>query len=74
MFFLRQMSLLSFDALSRVLLLSLGLNVMSASAVLEDDRYDGDIFALYAGNGAIVPPRSTLQNSLKAGKPTVVVF
>jgi len=91
MFFLRQMSLLSFDALSRflkglarrkswifgtaiVLLLSLGLNVMSASALLEDDRYDGDIFALYAGNGAIVPPRSTLQNSLKAGKPTVVVF
>lgn len=47
---------------------------MSASAVLEDDRYDGDIFALYAGNGGIVPPRSTLQNSLKAGKPTVVVF
>lgn len=91
MFFLRQISLLSFDALSRFLkglacrrswifgtaiglMLSLGLNVMSAAAVLEDDRYDGDIFALYAGNGAIVPPKSTLQNSLKAGKPTVVIF
>ena len=91
MFFLRQISLLSFDALSSflnglacrrswilgtaiALMLSLGLNVMGASALLEDDRYDGDIFALYAGNGAIVPPRSTLQNSLKAGKPTVVVF
>jgi len=91
MSFLRQMSLVSFDALSRflkglarrkswifgtaiALMLSLGLNVMGASALLEDDRYDGDIFALYAGNGAIVPPRSTLQNSLKAGKPTVLVF
>ena len=91
MSFLRQMSLLSFDALSHFLaglarrrswllgtaiavLLSLSIGVMSASAVLEDDRYDGDIFALYAGNGGIVPPRSTLQNSLKAGKPTVVVF
>ena len=91
MSFLRQMSLVSFDALSRFLtslvrrrswifgtaiavLLSLSVGVMSASAVLEDDRYDGDIFALYAGNGGIVPPRSTLQNSLKAGKPTVVVF
>ena len=91
MSFLRQMSLVSFDALSRFLmglarrrswilgtaiavLLSLSIGVMSASAVLEDDRYDGDIFALYAGNGGIVPPRSTLQNSLKAGKPTVVVF
>lgn len=91
MSFLRQMSLLSFDALSRfwvglarrrswifgtaiAVLLTLSIGVMSASAVLEDDRYDGDIFALYAGNGGIVPPRSTLQNSLKAGKPTVVVF
>jgi hypothetical protein len=45
-----------------------------AGAMLEDDRYDGDIFALYAGNGSIVPPKSTLANSLKMGKPTVVVY
>ena len=55
-------------------LLSLNLAVPGAMAALEDDRYDGDIFALYAGNGALIPPRSTLQNSLKAGKPTVVVY
>ena len=55
-------------------LLSLNLAVPGAMAALEDDRYDGDIFALYAGNGALIPPRSTLKNSLKAGKPTVVVY
>jgi hypothetical protein len=47
---------------------------LPAGAMLEDDRYDGDIFALYAGNGSIVPPKSTLANSLKMGKPTVVVY
>lgn len=57
-----------------VCLLSLNLAVPGAMAALEDDRYDGDIFALYAGNGALIPPRSTLQNSLKVGKPTVVVY
>ena len=62
-------------ALSIVLcLLSLNLAAPRAMAALEDDHYDGDIFALYAGNGALIPPRSTLQNSLKAAKPTVVVY
>ncbi|NBD32643.1 MAG: thioredoxin family protein, partial [Cyanobacteria bacterium] len=28
----------------------------SAIAGLDDDRYDGNIFALYAGNGSLVPP------------------
>ena len=54
--------------------LSLNLVVPRAMAALEDDRYDGDIFALYAGNGALVPPKSTLENSLKAKKPVVVIY
>lgn len=34
-----------------------------ALAGLNDDRFDGNIFALYAGNGSLVPPRVTLQQS-----------
>ncbi len=34
-----------------------------ALASLNDDRFDGNIFALYAGNGSLVPPRVTLQQS-----------
>ena len=45
-----------------------------ALASLEDDRYDGNIFALYAGNGAIVPPRVNLAQSLKQKKPTLLFF
>ncbi len=46
----------------------------NAWASLNDDRYDGNIFALYAGNGAIVPPRVTLAQSLKQEKPTLLFF
>jgi hypothetical protein len=46
----------------------------SAWAGLEDDRYDGDIFALYAGNGSLVPPRVKLATPLKEGKPVLLVF
>ncbi|MBE9070743.1 thylakoid membrane photosystem I accumulation factor [Leptolyngbya cf. ectocarpi LEGE 11479] len=45
-----------------------------ALASLNDDRYDGNIFALYAGNGAIVPPRVSLAQSLKQEKPTLLFF
>lgn len=45
-----------------------------ALASLTDDRYDGNIFALYAGNGAIVPPRVSLAQSLKQEKPTLLFF
>ena len=45
-----------------------------AWAGLDDDRYDGNIFALYAGNGSIVPPRVTLSQSLQQEKPALLVF
>ncbi|HIK32366.1 MAG TPA: thylakoid membrane photosystem I accumulation factor [Oscillatoriales cyanobacterium M59_W2019_021] len=45
-----------------------------ALASLEDDRFDGNIFALYAGNGSLVPPKVTLEQSLKQGKPTLLVL
>jgi hypothetical protein len=46
----------------------------SASATLQDDRYDGNIFALYAGNGSLVPPQLTLAQSLKGQRPTILTF
>ncbi len=45
-----------------------------AWASLHDDSYDGNIFALYAGNGAIVPPRVNLAQSLRQAKPTLLFF
>jgi hypothetical protein len=45
-----------------------------ALAGLNDDNYDGNIFALYAGNGSLVPPRVTLAQALKYGKPSLVVI
>lgn len=61
-------------AIALVLVVTFQLFVPGAMAALDDDRYDGEIFALYAGNGSLIPPKSTLANSLKAGKPTVVVY
>ncbi len=46
----------------------------SALASLNDDHYDGNIFALYAGNGSLVPPKVTLAASLRQQKPALLVF
>ncbi|MEM9770160.1 MAG: thylakoid membrane photosystem I accumulation factor [Cyanobacteria bacterium P01_D01_bin.73] len=49
-------------------------SVDPAIASLTDDRFDGNIFALYAGNGSLVPPRVTLADSLKREKPAILFF
>jgi hypothetical protein len=46
----------------------------SASASLLDDKFDGNIFALYAGNGSLVPPQLTLAQSFKGERPTILTF
>lgn len=46
----------------------------SALAGLNDDKFDGNIFALYAGNGSLVPPRVTLAESLRRERPSLLVF
>ncbi len=59
------------------LLLALLLVLPGASpalASLDDDRYDGNIFALYAGNGSLVPPRSSLAQSRADGRVSVVIY
>lgn len=45
-----------------------------AWAGLNDDHYDGNIFALYAGNGSLFPPRVTLAEAFRGDRPIVLVF
>ena len=45
-----------------------------AIAGLNDDRYDGDIFALYASNGSLVPPKYTLEQVFQRQRPALLVF
>ena len=42
------------------LLLALTLLPAAAFAARDTNSYDGNIYALYAGNGSLVPPRTTL--------------
>ncbi|HEY9810631.1 MAG TPA: thylakoid membrane photosystem I accumulation factor [Halomicronema sp.] len=48
--------------------------VSPALAGINDDAFDGNIYALYAGNGALVPPRVTLKDSFNRKKPAILVF
>jgi len=66
-------SLGAFAALLLLLMVGLGLGT-PAEASLENDRYDGNIFALYAGNGSLVPPRSSLAQALQDQRVAVVVY
>lgn len=45
-----------------------------AIAGLTDNRFDGDIFALYASNGSLVPPKYTLEQAFKREKPVLLVL
>ena len=50
------------------------LPISPASATINDDRYEGNIFVLFGGNGSLVPPRMDLPTSLKREKPAILVF
>lgn len=50
------------------------LGTAPALAGLKDDRYDGEIFTLYAGNGSLVPPKFTLAEALKRDRPALLVL
>ena len=49
-------------------------NSFSAIAGINDDRYEGNIYILYAGNGSLVPPRIDLKESLKRNTPAILVY
>jgi hypothetical protein len=57
-----------------VLVLALGSAVAPVAASLENDHFDGNIFALYAGNGSLVPPRSSLAQAFDDHRVAVVVY
>ena len=46
----------------------------SAIASIDDDKYEGNIYILYAGNGSLVPPRIDLKESLKRKAPAILVY
>ncbi|BAZ07026.1 thylakoid membrane photosystem I accumulation factor [Calothrix sp. NIES-3974] len=48
--------------------------VAPANAGIKDDRYDGNIFVVYAGNGSLVPARETLAKALAEHKPVFLTF
>lgn len=58
------------------LILCLGLLTATqpAWASLNDDQFDGNIFALYGGNGSLVPAKVTLAQSRKSSRPALLVF
>ncbi|MEM9447200.1 MAG: thylakoid membrane photosystem I accumulation factor [Cyanobacteria bacterium P01_E01_bin.6] len=54
---------------------SWNLGIAPAQASLTDDRYDGNIFPLYAGNGSLVPPHVTLAQAIeRSDRPTILSF
>lgn len=60
-------------ALLLSLLIAVG-GACPAWASRDTDSYDGNIFALYAGNGALVPPRMTLAEALSGERPVLLAF
>lgn len=50
------------------------LGMPPALASINDDRFDGNIFVLYAGNGSLVPSKVPLAASLERDRPTLLVF
>ncbi|MFM7406221.1 MAG: thylakoid membrane photosystem I accumulation factor [Cuspidothrix sp.] len=50
------------------------ITMQPALAGIKDDRYDGNIFVVYAGNGSLVPSKETLAQTLAEHKPAIVTF
>ncbi len=46
-----------------------------AYGAINDDRFDGNIFVLYGGNGSLVPPKVTLEQSIEElNRPALLLF
>lgn len=50
------------------------LGISPAYASLTDDRFDGNVFALYGGNSSLVNPKFNIKQSLDRHKPVLVVL
>ncbi len=56
-----------------VLIFLLFTTIQPLNAARDTNSFDGNIFPIYAGNGSLVPPASTISDSLK-NKRTSVIF
>ncbi|WP_017318220.1 thylakoid membrane photosystem I accumulation factor [Mastigocladopsis repens] len=61
-------------SISLLLTCLLVVDVQSAFADINNDRYDGNVFVVYAGNGSLVPPKATLAKALSEHKPAILAF
>lgn len=57
-----------------IIIANFSLSISPALASINDDRYEGNIYILYGGNGSLVPPRMDLPTSLEREKPAILVF
>ncbi len=57
-----------------ILIALIFLSPYKANASRDSDSYDGNIFPIYAGNGSLVPPQTTLKESLKNKRLAVLFF
>ncbi len=57
-----------------ILIVLIFLSPYKANAYRDTDSYDGNIFPIYAGNGAIVPPKTSLKDSLNNKRVSVLFF
>tara|TARA_Y100001968_G_C19452742_1_gene769925 strand:- start:5792 stop:6346 length:555 start_codon:yes stop_codon:yes gene_type:complete len=48
--------------------------VSGAYSALDNDNYEGNIFTIVTGNGALVPPSTTLSESLQNKRTAVIVY
>ena len=55
-------------------LISFIISINPVYAARDTDSYDGNIYPIYSGNGSLVPPPSTLSESLKNERTSVLVF
>ena len=57
-----------------ILIALIFLGPYKVNAARDTNSYDGNIFPIYAGNGAIVPPQTTLKEALKNQRVAVLFF
>ena len=57
-----------------ILVASFSVWIFPVSASINNDRYEGNVYVLFGGNGSLVPPRMDLPTSLKREKPAILVF
>ena len=57
-----------------ILIALIFLSPYKVNASRDSNSYDGNIFPIYAGNGSIVPPQTTLKDSLRNKRVSLLFF